>query len=83
MKITRVGQKPQDRKWVGSCGACHSTAEAIESEMTHVTEDQKDQTYFSWEVCPVCARGDKITGYGGMLFYVVRDTGGQRLGGRE
>ena len=68
MKITKKGTLPSERVWVGTCRSCKSEAEAQESEMTHITDDPRERTSFSWEKCPVCGLGG-ITGYGGMLFY--------------
>lgn len=66
MKVTRVGQIPANRIWVGTCRNCKSEAEAVESELTHITYDQRDGA-FSWEKCPVCGVGEG-NGYGGMCF---------------
>ena len=71
MKITKRGTPAGDRKWIGGCGSCNSKAEAKQSEMTHITHDQREGGLFSWEKCPACGAGDKSTGYGGMLFYPV------------
>lgn len=68
MKITHRGTPATERIWVGTCRGCKSEAEATESEMTHITHDQREGGAFSWEKCPVCGNGDK-GGYGGMLFY--------------
>lgn len=73
MKITRRGLPKEQRRWIGTCNSCHSEAEAIESEMTHKEVDFKDHDEFSWEVCPACGAGDKVTGYDGMLFYVRKE----------
>lgn len=69
MKITKRGKPPSQRLWKGNCRKCRSEAEAFESEMTHITYDQREGGSFSWEVCPVCNAGKSDTGYGGMLFY--------------
>lgn len=69
MRITKRGMLPGERKWTGHCWQCNSDAEAEQSEMTHITYDQREGGSFSWEKCPVCGAGDKATGYGGMLFY--------------
>lgn len=72
MKITRKGSDPKNRVWRGSCTNCGAAAEAGRSEMTHIVHgDQRDPGPTSWEVCPECGKGDKSTGYGGMLFYEV------------
>ena len=68
MQVTKIGTKPDDRKWVGECCVCKSEATANGSEMTHVTHDQREGGSFSWERCPVCGAGSD-SGYGGMLFY--------------
>jgi hypothetical protein len=68
VKITKQGTPASERVWVGICRSCKSEAEATESEMTHITDDPRERTSFSWEKCPVCGLGG-ITGYGGMLFY--------------
>lgn len=73
MKITKKGKPRAARKWTGSCSSCGAEATAEAHEMTHVTDDQKDQVRFSWEACPACGGGDKGTGYGGMLFYEERE----------
>jgi hypothetical protein len=67
MKITHRGQLPTERIWVGTCRICKSKAEANETEMTNITQDQREGGEFSWEKCPVCGSGQ--CGYGGMLFY--------------
>jgi len=69
MKITKRGTPPDELSWAGRCRNCNSEAEANQSEMTHITHDQREGGSFSWETCPVCQAGDKATGYGGMLFY--------------
>ena len=69
MKITKRGTPASERKWIGSCRSCNSEAEAEHSEMTHIVHDQREGGPFSWERCPVCGAGHKLTGYGGMLFY--------------
>lgn len=67
MKITKVGTKPSDNMWVGTCGNCRSEAEATQAELKNIQSCQREGSW-SWEVCPVCnAGGEK--GYGGMLFY--------------
>lgn len=68
MKVTKRGKLPTERKWKGTCRACGSEATAVESEMHHITHDQREGTSFSWEACPVCKAGGQ-SGYGGMLFY--------------
>ena len=68
MKITKKGIPANERVWAGTCRNCNSEAEAQESEMTHITYDQREGGSFSWERCPVCGIGGS-TGYGGMLFY--------------
>jgi hypothetical protein len=67
MKVTKVGKPLSARVWVGTCSNCGSEAEAVESELTHITESQREGR-FSWEKCPVCGAGDDER-YGGMLFY--------------
>ena len=69
MKITHRGTPATERVWVGRCSSCKSEAEATESEMTHITHDQREGGSFSWETCPVCGFGANQNGYGGMLFY--------------
>lgn len=69
MKITKRGTPADERTWLGTCRSCNSEAEAKQSEMTHITHDQREGGSFSWEKCPACGAGDKSTGYGGMLFY--------------
>lgn len=69
MKITKQGINPDSRLWVGICRQCGSEAEGTESEMTHITHDQREGCTFSWEKCPVCGAGASGSGYGGMLFY--------------
>ena len=71
MKITKRGTPETEKTWRGSCYSCKSEAEAAQSEMTHITHCQREGS-FSWEICPVCSKGDKATGYGGMLFYPVK-----------
>lgn len=68
MKITHRGTLSAERIWLGTCHGCKSQAEAIESEMTHITHDPREGGKFSWEKCPVCGNGAE-SGYGGMLFY--------------
>ena len=68
MKITFKGVPLPERVWVGVCRSCKSEAEASESEMTHITYDERELGSFSWEHCPVCDAGG-VSGYGGMLFY--------------
>lgn len=68
MNITYRGKTATERVWVGSCAGCGSKAEATESELTHITHDQREGGSFSWEKCPVCGKGSN-TGYDGMLFY--------------
>jgi len=70
MKITKKGTLPSERVWKGTCQQCRSEIEAVESEMTHITHDQREGGYFSWEKCPVCHAGGK-DGYNGVLFYRV------------
>lgn len=65
MKITHRGTPPKHRLWVGTCRNCGSKAEATQSEMTHITHDQREGHSFSWEDCPVCG----TTYSGGILFY--------------
>ena len=67
MKITKLGIV-KSKIWIGTCRSCLSEAEANESEMTHISSDQRDGGRFSWEKCPVCEAG-AASGYGGMLFY--------------
>ncbi len=69
MRITKTGRDPKKRKWCGECRACGAEADATESEMTHVTIDQREGGSFSWEVCPSCGAGERDAGYGGILFY--------------
>lgn len=69
MKITKVGQIPSARIWVGMCSKCRSEAEAFENELTHIKHDQRDGS-FSWETCPVCGEGKNDNGYGGMCFHL-------------
>lgn len=71
MRITKKGTAPSERLWSGKCHNCGSEAEAVGSEMTHVTEDQRENRPFSWEICPVCNAGSAGNGYGGMLFHPV------------
>lgn len=68
MKITKKGTLASERIWEGTCRSCKSEAEAQESEMTHITFDQREGSSFSWERCPVCSTGGE-SGYGGMIFY--------------
>jgi len=68
MRITKRGQTDKERLWVGTCRSCRSEAEATENEMTHIKNDQRADSAFSWEKCPVCGAGGE-SGYGGMLFY--------------
>ncbi len=68
MKIIKKGTNPKDKKWVGSCRECGAEAIATQSEMNHITHDQREGSSFSWEKCPSCGAGDS-SGYGGMLFY--------------
>ena len=68
MKITHRGTPATERVWVGNCRGCKSEAEATESEMTHITYDQRECRSFSFEKCPVCGNGEKDA-YDGMLFY--------------
>lgn len=70
MKITKRGTPVGDRIWRGRCHSCKSEAEATESELTHIQQEQRDGP-FSWEVCPVCMAGGD-NGYGGMMFYPVK-----------
>jgi type II secretory ATPase GspE/PulE/Tfp pilus assembly ATPase PilB-like protein len=77
MKITKQGLTKDQRLWTGKCRACQSEAEAVESEMTHITYDQREGGSFSWERCPVCEVGGE-SGYGGMLFYPTATTGERR-----
>lgn len=72
MKITKKGKPPSERTWKGSCHSCGSEATATEKEMNHITHDQREGGYFSWEKCPVCNKGEKASGYGGMLFYPIK-----------
>lgn len=74
MKIIKTGNPPQHRKWWGTCRSCGAEAEAIESELTNITHDQRERTSFSWERCPECGAGSHGSGYGGLLFYPIRDT---------
>ncbi len=67
MKVTKVGTKPSENLWVGSCGNCGSEAEATQAELKKIQTCQKDGSWV-WEVCPVCGAGDN-RGYGGMIFY--------------
>ena len=71
MKVIKRGIKPSERIWQGTCHQCRSELEAQESEMTHITHDQREGGYFSWEKCPVCGAGTPDTGYGGALFYRI------------
>ena len=71
MEITKRGQTVNERVWSGTCRACKSEAKASEAEMTHITDDQREGSSFSWEKCPVCKAGSE-TGYGGMLFHPVK-----------
>lgn len=68
MKITHRGKPATEQIWAGYCQSCRSKAEATESEMTHITHDNREGGSFSWEKCPVCANGGP-SGHGGMLFY--------------
>jgi hypothetical protein len=72
MKIIRRGQRTSDQPWRGTCRACGSEAMATRSEMTHITHDKRENSAFSWEKCPVCRVGGD-SGYGGMLFYPVKE----------
>lgn len=75
MEIISRGKPPSEREWHGTCRACGSVAKAKQSEMTHITHDQREGGSFSWERCPVCGAGGS-SGYGGMLFYPLkRDAG--------
>lgn len=67
MKITKRGVPAGQRVWVGICHQCGSEAEANQSELNNITHDQREGS-FSWELCPVCGRGND-DGYGGMLFH--------------
>lgn len=71
MKITYVGTPTKDtREWYGKCKKCNSTAEAVESELEHVTNNPFAGPYtgmYAWQKCPVCGAGDDV-GYQGMLF---------------
>lgn len=69
MQVTKIGTKPDERKWFGECRVCKSEATANGSEMNHITLDQREGGSFSWEKCPVCGAGGKDSGYGGMIFY--------------
>lgn len=69
MKITKRGTPKSEQVWFGSCYECLSEAEAKQSEMTHITHDQREGSSLSWEKCPVCGAGEDPTGFGGMLFY--------------
>lgn len=69
MKIIKKGIPPHDRQWIGHCKTCDSKAEAKQAELTHIQDDIREGSSFSWEKCPVCGAGDPKNGYGGMLFY--------------
>lgn len=72
MEIIKRGVPPPERLWRGTCSKCESVAEAFERELTKVTQDPRDGTKHSWEICPVCSAGVPSMGnYGGMLFYPV------------
>ena len=65
MKITKQGTPPSDKVWVGKCHSCNSEAEAVQSEMNHISY-ARDGSSFSWEKCPVCGANNSGSG---MLFY--------------
>lgn len=68
MKITKTETPKGERVWKGRCHQCNSEAEAMESELTAITHDQREGGSFSWEKCPVCKAGP----YSGMIFYSPR-----------
>jgi hypothetical protein len=68
VKITKVGTKPSDNLWVGSCGNCGSEAEATQAELKKIETCQREGRW-AWEVCPVCSAGEGRDGHGGMIFY--------------
>lgn len=68
MEITYRGTPKKERIWHGRCRECGSTAIAKQSELIHVSTDQRDGE-FSWMTCPVCNAGSDSDGHGGMLFY--------------
>lgn len=72
MEITNPATPKGERVWKGRCRECKSEAQARENEMKNIQHDYREGGSFSWEVCPVCGAGD-VTGYGGMLFYPVKD----------
>lgn len=67
MKIIYKGTPNSERIWEGTCNQCNSKAEATQSELKHITYDEREGGSFSWEKCPACGFGG--SGYGGMLFY--------------
>lgn len=71
MKITKRCV-PGIQIWKGACRNCKSEAEAQEKELTHIEHCQREGSW-SWEKCPVCGFGKRGSGYGGMLFYPVKE----------
>lgn len=72
LKIIQKGKKASDRKWSGSCRQCGSVAECLQSDINHHQFDQREQSEFSWEICPECGAGGSMQGYGGLLMYPVK-----------
>lgn len=68
MKVIKVGVRPEDRPWKGTCRACKSVVEAKESELNNIQDDPREGGKFCWAKCPVCGVG----AYGGLLFYPKR-----------
>lgn len=69
MKITKRGTPASETLWKGTCQSCNSEAEAVESEMTNIREDYRENSAFSWEKCPVCGVHGICRG---MLFYKIK-----------
>lgn len=69
MEIIKRGNVPSERIWQGTCRACKSIVRAKQSELTNIRDEQRENTQFSWEVCPVC----KIGPYGGLLLYPKKE----------
>ena len=61
MRIIRVGQKPQDVIFKGTCSSCKTIFECAKHEGTYYPSDYRSPGGFLKVTCPVC--GAKANAY--------------------
>lgn len=55
MRVTKIGIKPSERLWKGTCYACKSEFEAYQHEIqSKIEHDARENTSFVREKCTIC-----------------------------